>query len=161
MEAGRNPFGTRIIQKIIENLKDQNNLNYFNKLLEENLIDFIKDINGNHIIQKYLLEIACSKSYFLYDVAVNNIVEISTDKFGCCVIQKFIDTADDYQKNELIKKIIENTIILMSDPFGNYVVQYIILLKNYDVIYQISNTMKSYITYLSKQKFSSNVIEKV
>lgn len=100
-------------------------------------------------------------NYFLYDIINKYIVEISTDKFGCCVIQKCIDTADDIKKNQIIKKITENTIILMSDPYGNYVVQYIIFLKNYDVIYQIANTFKSYIPYLSKQKFSSNVIEKV
>jgi len=47
------------------------------------------------------------------------------------------------------------------DPYANYVLQYIISLNNYEVNKSIVEYAKNDITYLSKQKFSSNVIEKV
>jgi hypothetical protein len=65
-----------------------------------------------------------------------------------------------YQKS-LINRLIELTNQLMMDQYGNYVLQYIITLsdfKNNDII---ANYFKYDIGHLSKQKFSSNVIEKV
>lgn len=90
-----------------------------------------------------------------------NIVAISTNKNGCCALQKCIDYADKNQKNSLIQNIIKNSIILMTDQYGNYVIQYVISLKDQILIEKIIYTFKNNIEYLSKQKFASNVIEKV
>jgi pumilio RNA-binding family len=62
----------------------------------------------------------------------------------------------------LIKKIIKNTQIFVVDQFGNYVVQYVIMMKDYSVNKLISDEfLQMNIISLSKQKFSSNVVEKV
>lgn len=49
----------------------------------------------------------------------------------------------------------------MSDSFGNYVIQYIISMKKQSYLRMIYNQLHNKLCYLSKQKFSSNVIEKV
>jgi hypothetical protein len=49
----------------------------------------------------------------------------------------------------------------MSDPYGNYVLQYIISLRNYNDNESIVNYFKKNTGILSVQKYSSNVIEKV
>ncbi len=49
----------------------------------------------------------------------------------------------------------------MTDQFGNYVIQFVISLKDQILINRIINSFKNNIEYLSKQKFASNVIEKV
>ena len=49
----------------------------------------------------------------------------------------------------------------MTDQYGNYVIQFVITLDNHNVNLKISEQFISNIVELSKQKFSSNVIEKV
>ena len=62
----------------------------------------------------------------------------------------------------MIKKIIKNTQILVVDQFGNYVVQYVIMMRDFSVNKLISDEfLQMNIINLSKQKFSSNVVEKV
>lgn len=98
---------------------------------------------------------------FFFEILSDNIVTIATNKHGCCAFQKCIEFADIYQRENLIQIIIKNSIILMTDQFGNYVIQYIISLKDQIFIDLIISAFKTNIEYLSKQKFASNVIEKV
>lgn len=56
--------------------------------------------------------------------------------------------------------IISNLDKLIQDPYGNYLVQNVIKLKRDDLNGQIIEFIKKQIIMLSKQKFSSNVIEK-
>lgn len=49
----------------------------------------------------------------------------------------------------------------MSDQYGNYVIQYILTLNNYSSNKKIAELFLTDLPYLTKQKFSSNVIEKV
>lgn len=123
-------------------------------------IELLKDFNGIHVIQKIVTNLPELRN-FIYDLINKNIVAISTNKNGCCALQKCIDFADKNQKEILIQNIIKNSIILMTDQYGNYVIQYVISLKNQFLIERIINSFLNNIEYLSKQKFASNVIEKV
>ena len=49
---------------------------------------------------------------------------------------------------------------LVADPFGNYVVQYILDLKQPALTLQVARALEGSLAELSLQKFSSNVIEK-
>jgi hypothetical protein len=49
----------------------------------------------------------------------------------------------------------------MTDQYGNYVIQFILTLDDYSTNKKICEMFIPDLPYLSKQKFSSNVIEKV
>lgn len=49
----------------------------------------------------------------------------------------------------------------MTDQYGNYVIQFILTLNDYSTNKKIADMFLSDLPFLSKQKFSSNVIEKV
>jgi len=101
-ELGLSPHGTRVIQKLIENLRNEDIMKFFNEKLEQNIIELSKDVNGNHIIQKYLYTIKYPYNQFVYDILTSNLFEIATDKHGCCVLQKALDAADVEQRVNLI-----------------------------------------------------------
>jgi hypothetical protein len=159
-QIGISPHGTRVVQKLIECIRTSNDLEMFNETFKLYVIDLVKDINGNHIIIKYISKIQFPVNQFIYDMICDSYVELATNKHGCCVIQKCLDYATPHQKVELMKRTLANTLILMCDQFGNYVLQYIISLKDYKLNYEIALIFKNNIAYLSRQKFSSNVIEK-
>jgi hypothetical protein len=158
---GVSPHGTRVIQKLLDNLKTEEQLNEFNEIFENYLIDLSKDVNGNHIVVKYLNLFSYPINQFIYDTVINDFIELATHKHGCCVMQKCIDYANTKQRHELILRVIHNTYILMCDQYGNYVLQYVIGLRNFETNHAIAAIFKTNMSYLSKQKYSSNVIEKV
>ena len=57
--------------------------------------------------------------------------------------------------------MLKRTLSFMADQFANYIIQYILSLNDYSVNMRIAENFYTKIWYLSKQKFSSNVIEKV
>ena len=87
-------------------------------------------------------------------------VTVGTHRHGCCVLQRCIDHASGQQKADLIAQITQNAFALVQDPFGNYVLQYIIDLRDPKFTNPLCYAFQTRITDLSKHKFSSNVIEK-
>jgi hypothetical protein len=156
-----NPHGTRVIQKIIDYLKSEELVSCFVKILKPNVLNLIKDINGNHIILKFINQIEPGHSDFIFDIIIQNIVDISTHKHGCCVIQKCIDSSRAEIRNIIIDNLISYSLTLILDQYGNYVVQYILALNDYNYNNKIITGLLKDISYLSKQKYSSNVVEKV
>ena len=82
------------------------------------------------------------------------------NKHGCCVIQKCIEKANENEKNMIINNLIKNCQILITDQCGNYIIQFIITLKNDLIIDKIIDILIINIEEYSKQKYSSNVVEK-
>lgn len=160
MQLGLSPYGTRVIQKIIEVNKSEKTLTKLSDLINPNILIFMKDPNANHILLKFVTVIPFPQNQFIYDAICNNIVTVSSQKHSCCALQKCIDAGNKLQKEKIFKVVAENTYILITDPFGNYVLQYIITHGNIEINYRISLVFVTNIFYLSKQKFSSNVIEK-
>ncbi len=85
---------------------------------------------------------------------------VGTHRHGCCVLQRCIDHASGHQKAQLISQITANAFSLVQDPFGNYVLQYIVDLAEPAFTDPLCYSFQGSIPALSKQKFSSNVIEK-
>jgi pumilio RNA-binding family len=48
-------------------------------------------------------------------------------------MQKCIDGADTEEKIQLTYEIAKNTLTFVKNPYGNYVVQYVLELKNLEV----------------------------
>ena len=76
------------------------------------------------------------------------------------MLQRCIDHATGHQKAKLIAQITTNAYSLVQDPFGNYVLQYIVDLGEMIFTQPLCISFQGSIPALSKQKFSSNVIEK-
>ena len=91
---------------------------------------------------------------------IKQCVQIACHKHGCCVMQKCIDAANQEQKRALTMEIAENTKTFVKNPFGNYVVQYVLEMKNTAVNQRIGQKLLGSLMDLGREKFSSNVIEK-
>ena len=128
--------------------------------LKPGVVTLIKDLNGNHVIQRCLQRLGAEDNQFVYDAARKCCVEIATYRHGCCVLQRCIDHAADGQRRALVQEIAAQALVLSQDPFGNYVVQYILDLSlpwaNAEVMMRLAGNYAE----LSMQKFSSNVVEK-
>ncbi|KAH9836606.1 ARM repeat-containing protein [Rhodofomes roseus] len=180
-----NMHGTRAVQKMIDFLSTrrqasrvsvlltnityetrQTDLKYNAQIhaiimaLSLHVVVLIKDLNGNHVIQKCLNKLAPEDNQFIYNAVAANCVEVATHRHGCCVLQRCVDHASDQQRVQLVNEITYNALTLVQDPYGNYVVQYILDLNDNRFSDAVIRQFTGNVCALSVQKFSSNVIEK-
>jgi hypothetical protein len=155
-----NMHGTRAVQKMIDFLSTRRQIHSIIVALSLHVVVLIKDLNGNHVIQKCLNKLAPEDNQFIYNAVAANCVEVATHRHGCCVLQRCIDHASDHQRIQLVNEITYNALTLVQDPYGNYVVQYILDLNDSRFSDAIIRQFFGNVCALSVQKFSSNVIEK-
>ncbi|TVY84508.1 Pumilio domain-containing protein [Lachnellula suecica] len=155
-----NQHGTRALQKMIEFISTPAQVQIIIQALRYRVVELIQDLNGNHVIQKCLNKLSPKDAQFIFDAVGQNCVDVGTHRHGCCVLQRCIDHASGDQKAWLIRQISNTAIQLVQDPFGNYVVQYILDLNEPIFTEPLVAMFQGRVPQLSKQKFSSNVIEK-
>ncbi len=155
-----NQHGTRALQKMIEFITTPAQVQIIIQALQHQVVDLIQDLNGNHVIQKCLNKLSAADAQFIFNAVGHRCIEVGTHRHGCCVLQRCIDHASGDQKVWLVAKITENAHRLVKDPFGNYVVQYIIDLNEPAFTEPLVKQFQGKINELSRHKFSSNVIEK-
>ncbi|KAJ2776373.1 hypothetical protein H4R18_005701 [Coemansia javaensis] len=155
-----NMHGTRAVQKMIDSLSNQEQVTAIVNALRGHVVMLIRDLNGNHVIQKCLCRLPGTNNQFIYDSVAASCTDVATHRHGCCVFQRCIDHSTDAQKDQLVQVVIAQALALVQDPFGNYVVQYVLDLNVPEYSEPLITTFVDHICGLSVQKFSSNVMEK-
>jgi len=160
VQISKNMHGTRAIQRLIEQLQFSEEFKIIGDSLKGSVVALIQDLNGNHVIQKCLHKMEPNDNQFIYDAVAQHCVQVATHRHGCCVLQRCIDHGTVNQKTQLVDQIQANGAFLVQDPFGNYAVQYALDLQIPGLAFSIIEQIKGKLYHLSKQKFSSNVVEK-
>ncbi|ESW13163.1 hypothetical protein PHAVU_008G173000 [Phaseolus vulgaris] len=160
LKTSFNTHGTRVVQKLIATVNSRNQIALLRSAIQPDFLDLIKDLNGNHVIQRCLQYFSCKDNEFIFDAATNFCIDIATHEHGCCVLQRCIDYSTGKYQDKLIQEICRHGLILAQDPFGNYVVQYIIEMEIPSISSTLHFQFKGNYVNLSMQKFSSHVVEK-
>ena len=163
-------YGTRVVQKLLEivssvNVKDSEEIyqkcfKSINYHITNDLVSLSSNNNSSHIIIKYVNEIKYPRNVELFEEVYRNFIPLCKDKYGCCVIQKCIDSGNEEQKNKLLELSCLHCNELISDQFGNYVIQFVVCLNLKIVNQKVYEILKSNLCSLCKEKYASNVIEK-
>ena len=108
-----NMHGTRAAQKLIEFVNTQQQIDLIKDTLKLNSIILIKDLNGNHVIQRCLFKFKPQDSQFIFDSIMLHCIEVASHRHGCCVMQRCIDNSSEKQRHELVIEIAKNSLILV------------------------------------------------
>lgn len=155
-----NSHGTRVIQKLINYINTEVLIRTFTNLIKPVLKDIILNINGSHIVIKVIDLCNPIATKVFYDEICSNIIPIATHKHGCCVLQKCIEKAPLKINQRIISLLIANCEELILDQCGNYIMQYIITFQIEYIHEKVTDHLIKDILTFSKQKYSSNVVEK-
>jgi len=120
-----NQHGTRALQKMIDFVSTEEQIETIIYALKNNVVPMIQDLNGNHVVQKCLNKLTPKDAQFIFDAVALNCVTVGTHRHGCCVIQRCIDHSTGPQRAQLVAAVTKAAFPLVQDPFGNYVLQYI------------------------------------
>ena len=152
--------GTRVLQKLIELIKTPELRNLFYELVKPNIFELLKDLNGTYIVQKFANSNMNEYGLIINAIIIENSVELCKHRHGCCVIQKYLEIRDPYMLPQLTYKLLDGFSSLITDQFGNYVIKTILVMDNPDFSNIIGEKIYNNISYYSKHKYSSNIVEK-
>ncbi len=161
IKLSSNNIGTFPIQGIIEHIGS--------KLEKDIIVDIIKnhipELSTNpyscHVIEKILSCFEEKYITFIYDYISENLLFLSYNSSGICLVKKIVSFTHKIKFHEQIKKIVEeNSMELIIHPYGNYVIQELIESWDINEVKQSLLLYKNKLTSLSMEKYSSNVMEK-
>ncbi|XP_031478866.1 putative pumilio homolog 8, chloroplastic [Nymphaea colorata] len=155
--------GTRVVQKLLETIKSKEEKSLIRSALQPGLVKLMTDSNGNHVLNLWLTLFSDGEETgdieFIINAAARHCVQIATHPSGCIMMQKCLQHSKGRLKRLLINEIIENSLHLSQDPFGNYIVQHIFGLGIPWIRPKVLDKLKGHFLSLSLQKYSSNVVE--
>ena len=156
-----NPHGTRVVQVYLEQIKlDNPLLTLFTNSLIPIMPRLINDLNGSFVLMHYASVIPYPNNDVIFDFLNKNIVKISVQSYSCSALQKCIDIGNEQQSQKLLENISNNSMFLILNQYGNYVIQFVISKNIIPINDKIVEGFIDNLIFLAKQKYSSNVIEK-
>jgi hypothetical protein len=155
------PHGTFSVQKLIETIATREEMEIVREALTFDVVRLVKDVHGNHVIQKVLQRFEHPDKQFIYDAVSDDCAAIATNKQGCCVLQRCLEFASPMQHKSMVACILSCCLQIVQDPFGNYVLQYVLEANDPSINDRIATIFLHHLVPLSMNKFSSNVMEKV
>lgn len=168
-----------MVQKALETL-DESELPKLLIEFHNNVLSCIHDQNGNHVIQKCIeaisekakrarsagdharAEFLNEQIDFIVDDVFRNVTSLSCHPYGCRVLQRILEHCTEPKKNRALDEIRKCHKTLLDDQYGNYVIQHVLQFgrrSDQDSILQI--VVENGLLLLSRQKFASNVVEKL
>ena len=91
----------------------------------------------------------------------HHIVEFSGDQHGSRFIQQKLETANSDEKDQVFRELLPNSRQLMTDVFGNYVIQKFFEHGNQAQKKLLANQMRNHVLALSMQIYGCRVVQKV
>eukprot|EP00586_Coscinodiscus_wailesii_P015614 CAMPEP_0172496956 /NCGR_PEP_ID=MMETSP1066-20121228/94710_1 /TAXON_ID=671091 /ORGANISM="Coscinodiscus wailesii, Strain CCMP2513" /LENGTH=922 /DNA_ID=CAMNT_0013269513 /DNA_START=354 /DNA_END=3122 /DNA_ORIENTATION=- len=153
-------YGCRVVQKALETLQDPSLLFEFHP----HVVSLIHDQNGNHVMQKCIEVFSHdpSKIQFILDDVLKDVSGLSRHPYGCRVMQRILEHCDNEQKTAALDAVAAVHKSLLDDQYGNYVIQHVLRFgRKSDRDSILSIILSSGVLILSRQKFASNVLEKL
>jgi len=173
-------YGCRVIQKALESL-DYDDLCELIREFDSYVLMCIKDQNGNHVMQKCIEvmslqakdaefmsnDIGLSSSMsqriqFIVDDVLVNVKSLCCHPYGCRVLQRMLEHCVESQKAATLDEIQLCHKALLDDQYGNYVIQHVLQYgRESDRDSLLKIIVENDLLKLSRQKFASNVVEKL
>ncbi|KAL9286069.1 putative plant self-incompatibility S1, armadillo-like helical, pumilio domain-containing protein [Arabidopsis thaliana] len=162
--------GTHAIQGLMRSLCSEEQISRFMETLCYVSLLLTKDVIAHRVILFCFNQFSPSHTRYLLEVIVQNCYQVAIDQNGCCMLKKLIRQSSRELRDPLIKEIISIAVRLCGNCYGtltpksllvrNYVVQYLLRLKDYEVTSALSKHLDGNYVQLSYDKYGSHVVQK-
>ena len=153
--------GTYVIQKLLEKIDTIELRLVVLQSIENRELEMAFNSNATYVLQKIIEKIPDIERIRLNEIILNNIIFLSVNPDCVFIVEKFIETITINENKIRIKNIIfMHCLQLSNNPYGNYLIQFILKVWKNEDIKNIINIIIENANYLVQQRYSSNVIEK-
>ena len=161
VEIAESNCGTHVLQTLLDTVNTFELRDIVLKSIENKELEMAFNNNATYVLQKIIGIVPDTERLNLNEIIINNLVSLALNSDCIFIVEKFISTISIKQNKEKINDIIcENCIKLATNPYGNYLIQYLFQIWKGGDIEKINNIIIENANFLAKQRYSSNVIEK-
>lgn len=160
-------YGCRVVQKVLERDKQsktailpEGQRDELAFSLKCDIVELVRDQNGNHVVQKALQTVDPQKMDFVCEAIRGRAKEVSLHTYGCRVVQRMMENLSEKQMQPILTELMDYTEELSKNEYGNYVIQHILEHGSDDLRAMIVRSVKGSVYDLCFDKYASNVIEK-
>ena len=114
--------GNRIIQCIIQNIKNKEFLSPLYKEINENIVEILKTKSGCCVFSKILSNIIEEDLNIMIDTIFNKIDNLINDEFGNISLKRIIKLNNENYNNKIFEFIKDNLILLSCQKFSSNVI---------------------------------------
>ena len=158
-QIGTNQYGTRVLQDLIDFLNKEKIFLAFINIIIPHVKLLVIDLNGSHIIYK-LIQTKNRNIKIIEHIICTQVKDIAITRKGCSFLKKYFDFANENELMKVKQCILKDLKEIITDQYGNYVIQSILMKENSVLIKEFLNEIIKNIVYYSNNKFSSNAVEK-
>ena len=158
----KDSIATYPIQSIIEELGSKNEKNIFYQGIKDYIINLAFNIYGAKILEKILSYFEDEYHKEIIENICDNFIELAYNMNGICLVKKILLMTHKKELHIKLKKLVfDNALNLIVHQYGNYAIQ--IIIENWDEtdLKEILEIYENKYIFLSNQKFSSNVMERI
>ena len=159
-----NEYGTHPIQTLVERASSKEEITMIiNSIAKKNsFLSICTNSNGTFVIQKIISFFSETFIEKLNSLILENILPLSSDIHGVCVIQKFISSCEDYHTLVFLSNIFNlNISFLAENQYSNYAYQCLVKkVKLYPELNElVFNGILSNFIRLSMNQYGNHIVE--
>ncbi|KAL0398877.1 UNVERIFIED_CONTAM: putative pumilio21 [Sesamum radiatum] len=152
--------GVSSIIKLIRKVKRSPHAFAIARLLSSRFMDIMTHPTARNVIVQCLVLFRSQTNEILYENAIYHFRDLAIHEVGCRSLNDCISLIGGEQRITLLNHIADVSDYLSYDPYGNYVVQNLLSLRNTDITNRITGRLQNQFIRLSMIKGGSHVVEK-
>ena len=161
VEISKSSSGTHVLQALLDKVNTFDLRDIILKSIENKELEMAFNINATYVLRKIISIVPDIERLNANEIIINNCINLAFNSECVFIVEKFISTITINENKIKIQNIItKNCIQLATNPFGNYLIQYLFQVWKDEDIEKINNIIIENANFLIKQKYSSNIIEK-
>jgi hypothetical protein len=152
-------LGCRVVQHAFMNMPREAQLVLANAL-KNNVMECIENQHGNHVVQKCIEQMPPDTVDFIIHAVEAQTEKTAVHRYGCRVIQRLLEHCPAKSLERVLEQILAIVPRLAQHRFGNYVIQHLLEHGRCRDKKRVICIMQEGLVMFSKDRCSSNVVEK-
>ncbi|KAI9890917.1 MAG: mRNA binding protein puf3 [Vezdaea aestivalis] len=153
-------YGCRVVQRLLEHTDEATQQSLL-KELHACTYNLVLDPYGNYVVQHILSNGKPEDRAKVIDVVATNVIAFSKNKCGSNVVERCMNTATKEQLSNILDSIVgpkadkANSLSLMKDQFGNYVIQSILHILKGNQLEDFVEVIHTHLASLKKLNYGN------
>ncbi|KAJ4304099.1 mRNA binding protein puf3 [Collariella sp. IMI 366227] len=159
VELSTDKYACRVVQKALEYVLVDQQAELV-KELEKDVLTVVESVHGNHVVSQIIAVVPRQHIDFIMDCLKARVQQLSCHQYACRVIQRALEHGSETDKLDFMKEVHDCGPALLSDPYGNYVAQHVIVNGDPEDHARMVNLVMSQLVALAKSQCGSHVVER-
>uniref|UniRef100_A0A7N0UQ60 PUM-HD domain-containing protein n=1 Tax=Kalanchoe fedtschenkoi TaxID=63787 RepID=A0A7N0UQ60_KALFE len=155
-----NSHGSRALISLIDHVKGSHGVQQLATILAMEIGTLLLDHQAGRVIGHCLIHLNAEQCEPLYEALIYCALSLAVHTHGCSWLYTVIDNIKGLHRTRLLNVLADNSVQLAGHRSGNYVVTYLLDLRDYRVTMKICSLLLGHYTHLATDKRGSHVVEK-